>query len=194
MPARSASSASIIRPVRIDAGNDAELDFRLTELRIVGGDDEIALQCQFATAAEREARHRRDHRLARLCDAVPIGGEITEKRLSEALGRHLLDVGAGGESLVRSGKNDAADRRIGLESSDGAGKLPHQHAVERVERLRTIEPDQADAAPRLDDDIGEAGFDRHGLIVIMARLTLPRSRYTCTLSCTPPRRRHSAGG
>ena len=46
-----------------DAGDDAELDFRLAEFGVVGSDDEIALHGQLATAAEREARDRGDHGL-----------------------------------------------------------------------------------------------------------------------------------
>ena len=81
-PARSASAASIMRPVEdqvhrlgladragqplraADARNDAELDLGLAELGVVGGDDEVALHRELAAAAERKARDRRDHRLA----------------------------------------------------------------------------------------------------------------------------------
>ena len=104
------------QPLRAaDAGNDAELDFRLAELRVVGGDDEVALHGEFAAAAERKARDRGDHRLARRGGAIPVRGEIAEESIGEGLVRHLLDVGAGGESLVRAGDDDAADIGVGLE-------------------------------------------------------------------------------
>ena len=48
------------------ARHDAELDLGLAELRRVGGEDEVAHHGELAAAAEREARHRRDHRLAGL--------------------------------------------------------------------------------------------------------------------------------
>ena len=54
------------QPLRAaDAGDDAELDLRLAELGVVGGDDEVALHRELAAAAERKAGDRRDHRLAR---------------------------------------------------------------------------------------------------------------------------------
>ena len=132
-PARSASCTSIIRPVSIDvhrlgladgaretlraadAGNDPEPDFGLAEFGVVGGDDEIALHRQFAAAAEREAGHRRDHRLAYCRGAIPVGGEIAEKGLVEGLVGHFLDVGAGGKRLVRAGDHHAADGGVRLE-------------------------------------------------------------------------------
>ena len=46
------------------AGGDAELDLGLAELGAVGGDDEVGHHRHFAAAAEREARHRGDPRLA----------------------------------------------------------------------------------------------------------------------------------
>ena len=82
-PARSASAASIMRPVSDSSialalptarvsrcvppapGMNAELDLRLAELGGVGGENEIAHHRQLAAAAEREARDRRDERLAR---------------------------------------------------------------------------------------------------------------------------------
>jgi hypothetical protein len=46
------------------AGQGAQLDLRLAELRGVGGDDHVAHHRQLAAAAQREAGHRGDHRLA----------------------------------------------------------------------------------------------------------------------------------
>jgi hypothetical protein len=68
-PDFSAAAASIMWPVRInsiafgladraceplraaDAENDAELDFRLSEFDVVGGDYDVALHSEFAAAA-----------------------------------------------------------------------------------------------------------------------------------------------
>ena len=86
-------------------------------------------------------------------DAVPVRREIVEEDVGERLVRHFLDVGARGEGLVRAGDDDAADIAVGLEAIDGVGKFAHQRGVERVERLRPIEPDQADPAAGFDDDV-----------------------------------------
>ena len=93
-----------------DARNDAELDFRLAEFGIVGGDDHVALHGELAAAAERETRDCGDHRLAHRGGAIPIGGEVAQIGIGEGLFRHLLDVGAGRERLVGAGDHHAADR------------------------------------------------------------------------------------
>src|SRR6185312_3528244 len=153
-PARSASAASIMRPVR-----QRSIAFALPTAR-VGRDDEIALHRDLATAAEREARDRRDHRLARLRDAMPIGGEVVHIGVAERLGRHLLDVGAGRKRLVGPRDDHAADARIRLEGVNRGGKLAHQRRIERIERSRPVETDDADLAFGLDNDVLMA----HGIL------------------------------
>ena len=89
-PARSASAASIMRPV-----STMSIAFALPTARgrrcvppapgmmpslisgwpnfaRVGGDDEVAHHRQLAAAAEREAGHRGDHRLAHLAHRLPV--------------------------------------------------------------------------------------------------------------------------
>ena len=80
--------------------NHAELDLRLAELGVIGGNDEIALHRELAAAAQRKAGDRGDYGLARIGDAMPRSDEVTEKRIGKTLAGHFLDVGAGGESLV----------------------------------------------------------------------------------------------
>src|SRR3546814_5775860 len=69
------------------AGGDAELDFGLAELRLVRCDDEIGHHREFAAAAQREAVHRGDPRLANLLHEVarPFREEIlrSEEHTSE---------------------------------------------------------------------------------------------------------------
>ncbi len=136
------------------AGDDAELDLRLAELRRVGGEDEVAHHRQFAAAAQREAGDRRDHRLARARDVLPARDEVAEEDVGEGLVLHLLDVGAGGEGLLRAGEHHGADRRIGLEALERLVEVVDQRAVQRVERLRPVETDEADAAVSLDENVG----------------------------------------
>ena len=47
----------------------------------------------------------------------------------------------------------ALSEPVGVEAGHGVGKLPDQRAIERIERLRTIEPDETDPPAGLDDDI-----------------------------------------
>ncbi len=92
--------------------------------------------------------------LRALGDILPAGDEIAEEDVGEALVLHLLDVGPGGEGLVRPGQHDRADVRVALERLERRVELLDQRTRERVQRLRTVEPDEADAAMRFDDDVG----------------------------------------
>ena len=154
-------TARVSRCVPPMPGNDAELDLRLAELGVVGGDDEVALHRHLAAAAEREARDRRDHRLARARDAILVAGEVAEIDVDVGLARHLLDVGAGGERLLRAGDEDAADVDVGLERVDRGVQFVDQRGVERVERLRPVEADDADPALGLDQDVLVAHWNFH---------------------------------
>ena len=108
---------------------------------------------ELAAAAEREAGYRRHYRLAGARCAVPGTGEIAEIDLDEGLVGHLLDVSAGGEGLVVAGEQHAADAVVGLKGVDRLDQLADERAVERIELLRTVEPDDADPAFGLDDDV-----------------------------------------
>ena len=66
---------------------------------------------------------------------------------------HLLDVGAGGEGLVVAGQHDRADRLVGFEFVDRRGELADQRRVQRVQRLRAVERDDADRPSALDEDV-----------------------------------------
>src|SRR5262249_21959820 len=92
-----------------DSGNDAELDFRLAEFGVIGGDEETAWHRQLAAAAERNAGAGGAHGFSRMGDAMPGPDEIAEEGLGKSFARHFLDVGASGESLLRAGNDDTAD-------------------------------------------------------------------------------------
>ena len=97
---------------------------------------------------------------------------------------HFLDVGAGGESLVRSGDDDAANVVAGVENFQRAGDVLGQLHIERVERLGTVERDEADAAALLDQDgfiSGKRKFG-HGQAAFAERMKL----ITPEKSASPP--------
>ena len=141
-----------------DARDDAELDLGLAEFRRVGRNDDVALHRELAAAAERETGNRRDHRLAHARNAIPRW-EVLLVDVHVALAGHLLDVGAGRERLLRAGDDHAADRVVRLECVDRGGHVGIHLRIERVQRLRAVEADDADLALGLDDD----GFVAHEL-------------------------------
>ena len=155
-------------------GMIAELDLRLSELGVVGGDDEIAVLGKLAAAAQRKTGDRGDDRLARVGHAVPGRPKIAEENIGKILVGHFLDVGARRKRVVRAGDDHAADVAVGLERIDGLAKLAHQRAVERIERLRPIEPDEPDPAAPLDDDVlGAHGCFLHVSLIPHCRPSFP---------------------
>ena len=178
-PDRSASAASIMRPVRIMSialalptarvsrwvppmpGMTPSLISGWPNLALSAAMIDVALHGELAAAAERKAGDRRDDRLARARGASQWAGEIAEIGFDEGLVRHLLDVGAGGEGLLAAGDQQAADRVVGLEGVDRLAELDHERPIERIERLRPVEPDDADAAFGFDDDVWVA----HGCLL-----------------------------
>src|SRR5690606_8174895 len=104
-------------------------------------------------ATQREAGDRRDHRLAAAGDAIPVADEVLAVDLHVGLRLHLLDVGTGGEGLHRAGDHDAADRGVRLAGIERLIELGYQRIIECVERLGSIEGDETDLAPDLDENV-----------------------------------------
>ena len=140
------------------ARHDAERDLGLAELRSVGGDDDVADHGELAAAAEAIAGHRRDDRLPRPGDPRQRLAIVAVEGLDEGEALHLLDVGAGGEGLLRAGDDHAADALVGVEGGDRIAELADQRRVEGVQRLRPVERDERHAPAGLGDD----GFEGHG--------------------------------
>ena len=135
------------------ARHDAERDFRQAEFGRLGGDDEIAHHGELAAAAEAISRDRRNHWLASLRQTRPAFEELAEIGFDKSLVSHLLHIGTRGKRLVAAGDNSATDMQIILEYRQGGIELLDQRLVEGVEGLRAIERDEANVAPRLDNDI-----------------------------------------
>ena len=135
------------------AGDGAELDLRLTESRVVGGDHDVAHHRKLAAAAQSIARDRRDHRLAECGDAVPRGDEVAAVGIDEVQSAHLRDVGTGREGLLVAGDNDGADLVFRLEAVEHGVELADQRAVQRVQRLGPVQRNQADPAAPVDGDV-----------------------------------------
>ena len=131
------------------AGNDAELDFRLTEFGILTGQAHGARQRDLAAAAQRESVDAGDHGLAAVLDQV-------QHRLAAVrvfLGGHgivpgqLADVSARDERLVAgAGEEDGAHGRLALDLVKGAAQLFHGGHVEGVQHLGAVHRDLHDGA------------------------------------------------
>ena len=65
---------------------------------------------------------------------------------------HFLDVGAGGEGLLRAGDDDAADFVAFIEPPRRVGHVDGALNIEGVHRLRSVERHKRDAAALFDQD------------------------------------------
>ena len=102
-----------------EAGDDAEVDLGLAELRLVAGVDEVARERELAAAAEREAVDRGDRRLrssASIASPTRAPSSANAARLVGVMLGHLGDVGAGDERLVAgAGQDHDAHARVAVD-------------------------------------------------------------------------------
>src|SRR5205823_9641647 len=96
------------KPLRAAIARDeAELHLRLTELRCLGGDADVARHGELAPAAQGEAVYRRNRwfgrRLESTKDLLTTTGQPPSLERAET--GQLGDVGAGDERASRTGEN-----------------------------------------------------------------------------------------
>ncbi len=147
LPDRARQSLRAARPRQ-----DAEVGLRLSELRRLGGDDQVASHRQLAAAAQAVARHRGDDRRPDLPDRVPLVDPPAEVELEVSSVGKLVDVGAGGEGLVVSREDDAADRLVVVEVLERPHELAHELVRERVQLFGPVEADNRDRLVPLNED------------------------------------------
>src|SRR5690606_35008286 len=106
-------------------------------------------------AAQREAAHRRDPRLARAFDEAtgPPGERVVAIEVGSPFRCHLLDVRARREGLVPGAGHDrAALRLVRFESGKGCDQILENHAAQRVERRGPVQRNERDRTALLDED------------------------------------------
>jgi hypothetical protein len=134
----------------------------IAEARTVGGDDDVAHHRQLAAAAQCEACHRGDHRLAHLAHRLPVAGdEVAQVGVHVGLGRHRADVGAGREGLLVAGDDDAADAVVTVEAQHRGAQFLHQAVVQRVQLLRPVQRDHRGTAGAIAVDCGQDELRGH---------------------------------
>ena len=102
-----------LRPT--ETGNQAEVDLRLTEARLLAGDDKVARHSELDAAAECEAIDGSDDGNRQILDG--LHNAMAEARELQPLDgahlRHLRDIGARDEGAIsRPGDNQHAHRAI----------------------------------------------------------------------------------
>src|ERR1019366_392417 len=126
------------------AGQNAALALGLAELGALARHDDVGALRQFEPGAEREAFDRGDQRLRTFGDRAPVFLHVARHDLDRPGPRHFADVGAGRESYIRTGDDQAADVRVGTKARDLVGQPRTQVEIERIADLRPVEPQHDD--------------------------------------------------
>src|ERR1700733_10894515 len=142
------------------AGNDSELDFRLTEPGVFRGDTNGACHRRFTTTSKGEAIHCCDHRLSEVLDKrkhfLAELGEVACRLTVER--RELRDICASNERLFsRASQNDAFDCDVVLRRMKQTAEFFNGLPVERVQYLGAIHGDVSGRSFDLIRDVFEAG-------------------------------------
>src|SRR5580658_2305585 len=126
------------------AADHAELDLRLAETSVVGGDAQAAGHGQLAAASESKAMNAGDDRLAEgfdlAEDSLTAEGEFAALIGSER--RQFANVGAGGEGAVPgAGDEDHANGAVGGQIVEHSIEFGEGRGVQRVEDFGAIKGD-----------------------------------------------------
>ena len=141
----------------------------LAEFGVVGGNDEVAHHRQLAAAAQRKAADGGNHGLANAADGFPVAGdEVALVGINKAQLLHGRNVRASGKGALAAGEDDAAHFVIGVKRLERQPQLVHQLVIERVELLRAVEGDDANALIAFGAGLNQ--FIRHGLFSLCGGL------------------------
>ena len=180
-----AQAADAGQPLRAaPAGDDPEVDLRLTELRAARRIADVARERELATAAEREAVQGRDRRLRHGLEQP--SGLVTERppllRLAHVEPAHVLDVGTRDECLLAGARqDDRAGVIVAGELAEPFTKLRERGDVERVQRLLPVDGDDGDRALAVDPNQETGTFPlRKSTISLVAA---PGPNTSATPSC-----------
>lgn len=122
------------------AGDDAEPDLGLAEVGHLGAVEDVGHHGELAAAAEGVAGDGGDDGLLDLRRQLrPRLDEARRVRLGEGQRRHLLDVGAGRERLLRPRQHDHRDAVRRVELAHGLVELGDERRAEGVEGFGPVE-------------------------------------------------------
>lgn len=131
------------KPLRsTEAGDDAKIDFRLTESGLRAGDPDMTGHCKLASATQGESVHGGDHGAIKTFNRQE--GMLTTVRILSAgisvKGIQLGDIGAGGERLFPRSRDDHAPNRfVSRHVGDHSVQFGKELDVQCIELVRTIE-------------------------------------------------------
>ena len=163
------------------ARNDANLDFGLTKLGVLSGDDEVAHHGQFTTAAQCKSTDRGNDRFADAANGFPVAGdEVLVVNLGKAELGHGGNVGTSGKGFFVAGDDDATDLVVAVKYFEGLPQLHHQFTMQRIQLLGAVQRDDAHLfgfGSHLNEFVGHQWLQG----VCQMRSTIPKRR--CGAGC-----------
>src|SRR5205807_3392529 len=144
------------------ARNDANLHLGLTELRRLGGNDQVAHESQLATAPQCVTADRGYQWLAERAKACPSAEVVVIQHLDRARFRHLADIRARGKGALAAGQDHASDGGLAVEALQSVDDFGDGLMVEGVVDLGPVDGHDADRPISLGPD----EFVRHGSLLL----------------------------
>src|SRR5690606_29147405 len=174
-------------------GDEADAHLGHADLGPLGDDAVAAVTGQADAAAHHDAVHDHHVRLGVAADQrvedvfvapEPAGGRIGVRTACLGVGVDGHDVAAGAQAaLTGAGDDDGADLLVVGPGAQRLGDGQRHRVVQRVDRLGTVERDQAEAVALVDQNLGF----RRGVVVAHAAPTTVRATTTRMISLVPSR-------
>ena len=113
-----------------NAGNNAQINLRLTELGRIRGDDKIAHHGDFTAPAQRIAADCRNDRLAEALNrAVIFLKPVLLERVEKRVVHHFFNVRARRKRFLIPGQDDTANVVVALQLGQRGGHFAHHGGV-----------------------------------------------------------------
>mmetsp|Transcript_16177 Transcript_16177/g.26957 ORF Transcript_16177/g.26957 Transcript_16177/m.26957 type:complete len:270 (+) Transcript_16177:154-963(+) len=153
------SSDKSLRPT--STRNDAKIDLGLSKFGSITCHEDVALHRKLAPAAEGKSVYGCNDRLIQVCNLGPLREHVILVCVGEFPLAHLANVSSGSKRLGTSGNDHASDVILLIEGRRRIDQIVEQSVAQRIERLGTVEGDEADAAlvgiilgePTFDEDV-----------------------------------------
>jgi hypothetical protein len=132
---------------------EADAHERHAEARGLGGDAQVAVQCQLAAARDRVAVHHGDRGMARALHPLQDLRDAALRVGGAAALAHLAQVHARAEGAARAAHHHDPHARILVELVEARAQPAEQRRAHRIALLRAVEGDGGDAVRDLGEDL-----------------------------------------
>src|SRR6266705_2722377 len=139
-----------VRSARV--GNEPDLGKGLDEARRLGGDDDVAGECDVRAGTGGDAVHRADNRQRQMPQrqherpVVALDRRAEIDRLRSGSHRAIAEILPGAEGAPGAGQQQYAKRSVRLDACERISHLGVHRVVEAVQALRTVERHTRDPA------------------------------------------------